>query len=598
MGKNKGTGFAVQRDNEGLSRRGFSKGLAAVIVGAVGIGSLGGCKTGDTNANGAQTVKTDDVDSIAWEDEADFIVVGSGTGLIGAIAAAEKGAKVLVLEKSDFIGGVTFMVSGNSQWIPGNSVQEKEGYPYQGDEKVMKYLADVEAFHNSTEERKRDYVRNARKVNQYQQDNWGFKHTLTFIADYYRHEFAQSKGHSIDFFDESSGEPFYEGAQIYPVFIEPLLVARGIQILTGTPATGLIQDATGRVIGIRSNDKAYRSVAGVLMATGGFDWNTDMVRRYIEVPLGATQAYPENTGDGILIGQMIGADTENMNATWGGCAILTDPALGADDSAAAFLANPSSVVQVSADNIFDYGTYRGLPFNITVNRKGRRFFNESCSYAASSNVYDGYDSGANAYANVPAFRITSEPYILANGFPSLEATYDGTAAGANPADIPDFMRRFDTLEELADACGINKSSLINEIERFNSFVDAGIDSDFHRGEGPFDLFDEFSYGMTPALWERVRELPNKALAPITAPYYVAIEAPGSVNTCGGLRVNTAFQVLNVQGEVIEGFYASGSTAGGPLGACYGGAGGSVGPGYYGAFKAADTALGLALVDYE
>ncbi|MEC4294609.1 FAD-binding protein, partial [Adlercreutzia shanghongiae] len=558
-----------------VSRRDFAKGMAFGALGLAGAG-LTGCAPKSQSSELALTAGGD----VDWDDEFDFIVIGSGTGLIGALAAAEEGGRVLVLEKANTIGGVTFTISGNSQWVPGNNVQGEAGFPYQGDEKTLQYLVDCDAGKGSSRERKLDYVLNARKVNEWCQDHWGFRHALTNISDYYHHEYAQKLGHSIDFLNQATGEVYAAGSDVYAAYIEPLLDGRDVEIMTGTPATALVRADGGRILGVRAGKKAFAASKGVLVACGGFDYDEDMVRRYLNVPLGATQAAPDNTGDGIKMGQAVGADLENMAATWGGCALITD--LGGE-------------INLSVDNIFDYGTYRGLPFCITVDRSGRRFFNESCSYAASSNVYDGYDSGANRLAHVPAFMIFSETYVEVIGWPSNGASYDVAATADAASEMPSYVRRFETLEELAEEMGINAVNLAAEVEKFNGFCSSGVDEDFQRGSGPFDEYDETSYGFTSDTWPLVSNLPNKALGPITAPYYVVVEAPGAVNTCGGLRVNKNFQVLDAFGEVIEGLYASGSSCGGPLGSCYGGAGGAVGPGYYGAFKAADVAMGYGLV---
>lgn len=61
-----------------------------------------------------------------WDDKYDVVVVGSGTGLLGAITAARRGKKVLVVEKGNFIGGSTAM-SGGGMWLPNSSVLQRAG---------------------------------------------------------------------------------------------------------------------------------------------------------------------------------------------------------------------------------------------------------------------------------------------------------------------------------------------------------------------------------------------------------------------------------------------------------------------------------------
>lgn len=58
-----------------------------------------------------------------WDHEFDLLVVGSGAGLTGAVAAAVAGLDVLVIEKSEYVGGSTGM-SGGVMWLPNNPLMQ------------------------------------------------------------------------------------------------------------------------------------------------------------------------------------------------------------------------------------------------------------------------------------------------------------------------------------------------------------------------------------------------------------------------------------------------------------------------------------------
>src|SRR3546814_7875421 len=86
------------------------------------------------------------------------------------------------------------------------------------------------------------------------------------------------------------------------------------------------------------------------------------------------------------------------------------------------------------------------------------------------------------------------------------------------------MLRADSIEELAEKCGIPVATLRATIKRFNGFATSGVDADFHRGESAYDR------------WQgdpTVR--PNPNLGAIEQPPFYAVRLyPGDVGTCGGL----------------------------------------------------------------
>ena len=65
--------------------------------------------------------------NFVWHGETDIVVIGAGTGLVGAITALKKGLKVVVLEKARSAGGTT-AISGGVAWVPNNHVMKREGF--------------------------------------------------------------------------------------------------------------------------------------------------------------------------------------------------------------------------------------------------------------------------------------------------------------------------------------------------------------------------------------------------------------------------------------------------------------------------------------
>jgi 3-oxosteroid 1-dehydrogenase len=130
-----------------------------------------------------------------------------------------------------------------------------------------------------------------------------------------------------------------------------------------------------------------------------------------------------------------------------------------------------------------------------------------------------------------------------------------------------YLKRGRTLEELAQACGIDGAGLEATVERFNVFARKGVDEDFHRGESAYQRD-----GGDP------RVKPNPGLAPLdVAPFYAVPIYPADVGTCGGVLTDEYGRVLTEERRPIPGLYACGNTTATVMGRGYPGGGVSLGP---------------------
>lgn len=340
----------------------------------------------------------------------------------------------------------------------------------------------------------------------------------------------------------------------------------GGKLITDARVDGIVRDEAGRVVGVTAQtpDGPLRVGAntGVLLAAGGFDYDADLRNAFLRGPIFGSKACSGNTGDGLRLGLSVGAGLGCMQGTIGGHVYLDeyDPHDDTFDHCMGY----------------DYSGYRANPYCLLVNRHGRRFMDESTPYSIFPDSVYSYDSKSYGWTNIPGYLIFDEKHIEQNGWP-----HD---IGMKNEEQPSWVKKFDTLEELAAEYGIQTENLIAEVERYNGFCETGVDEDWGRGDYPW------AEGRIPD----DGELPNKALGPVNAPYYVVMIAPGSCGTKGGVTINTNNEVLNSFGEVIEGLYAAGTNAMPILGWTYGGAGGSNGPGAYGAMKAVDTMFDLGI----
>ena len=148
-----------------------------------------------------------------------------------------------------------------------------------------------------------------------------------------------------------------------------------------------------------------------------------------------------------------------------------------------------------------------------------------------------------------------------------------------------YLKEANSIEELAGKIGIDGAKLKETVDRWNGFVAAGVDEDFHRGERAYDNFlgDPF-----------FADGPNRSMGKIEkGPFYAVDIVPGDVGTFGGVVTDVNARVLKEDGSVIEGLYACGITTASPMGGVYPGAGASVGPSMTFGWVAAKHAAGLS-----
>jgi 3-oxosteroid 1-dehydrogenase len=319
------------------------------------------------------------------------------------------------------------------------------------------------------------------------------------------------------------------------------LVASGVPVWLDTPLAGLVVDG-GRVAGVRAmrdgEPLQIRARRGVLIATGGFERDEQMRRRYQRGPIGTewTTGAAGNTGDGIRAGLDIGAATGLMDDAWWGPSI----------------ALPGGPYFCLAE--------RSLPGCVLVNGAGQRFVNESAPYVDA--VHAMYEADTPENPHIPAWLIFDQRYrdryVFAGLPPHRPLPRRWYAAGS--------VVRADDLAGLAQAAGVDADGLVKTVARFNEFAAAGRDEDFGRGDSAYDRY----YGDP--------RLANPNLAPLARPPFYAVKiVPGDLGTKGGLRTDERARVLREDGTVIEGLFAAGNASEAVMGRSYAGAGATIGP---------------------
>ncbi|MDP3673503.1 MAG: FAD-binding protein [Novosphingobium sp.] len=530
-------------------------------------------------------------DGVKWDLEADVVVLGSGgAAMTAAISAHDFGAKdVVILEKSGMVGGTTAM-SGGMLWIPNNHHQHEAGIE-DSDEEVVTYL-DSLAPGALDPETLWAFMQNGPEMLHYLADKTPVR--LSAFADFPDYQ-PYSPGAKPDGGRSLDNEAFpFERLGKWATRVNPSKMAyplrgslmeairgtldentlaerergdyRGLgQALAGSlfmavldrnipvefekRARKLVKDGA-RVTGVLAEDAngrdfRVRARRGVVIATGGFEWNETLVKAFLRGPLTGPVSVPENEGDGLLMAIEAGAQLGNMqNAFWMQSVLEMKPQHRA--------AKPNYLL--GSDE-------RARPGAILVNRAGKRFVNEATNYNALGKSLHAFDAGTHTYANLPYWLIIDQRY---------KDKYHAFNC-APGAPTPSYMMQSDTLEELAEKAGIDSVGLKATVARFNDMVRKGHDDDFNRGDNTYDNF--YMWG------DMDFDPPYRTLGVIDqGPFYAVKMEAGALGTAGGPKTNADAQVVDWDGNPIPGLYAAGNAMAAVLGEVYGGAGGTLGPG--------------------
>ena len=343
----------------------------------------------------------------------------------------------------------------------------------------------------------------------------------------------------------------------------------GGEILTSTPALRLIARPTetgvSEVLGVVASDGkkeiTIKANKGVLIGTGGYSHNWDMLKNYLTIPTRYSMAVPGDTGDGILMGQALGCNLKMMAYIWGEACLHDVP----DNE----LENGTHPVN------FKIYLYNSQPSSIFVNRKGKRFCSESVDYDSLYYAFLGQNvTGEMEQLNIPAYYICDQTVRELMGDTFFGVKLD--------EEIPSWAVKADTLEELADKLDVDKEGFLEQIAKWNEDAAAGVDTEFHRGELEYETHN------------RYRQDGGAPFTPIAnPPFYAATILPAAMGTKGGIEINEKGQAVHVTGEIIPRLYACGNTTGvGSPGKYYTGAGATVAPGMLFGYLAAIDALSL------
>ena len=489
-----------------VSRRSF-------VVGTALSGAAAGSAAIASQAQAQAAAPAD----IAWDKEADVVVIGyGGAGAAAAITAHDAGAEVLILEKMAHGGGNT-MVSGGGVLCPTNS---DDTYNYitglfefshsEMDESLVRVFADkaVECV---------DWLCALKPGTQMAvYGGAGFKQVDGSDSQ-------QKYGVVSDATDETTGTG-HTGSDLFAVYTYGV-DERGIEVMCSTPAKKLLTNADGAVIGCVAttedgSDINVKARKAVILTTGGYEYDPILLQNNVKgYPIYAL-GNPGNTGDGVRMAAAVGADLWHMN----GCSCPIG--FHCDDFEMGFM----------------FGTLQ--PSMIWVNKLGKRFVNEKgVETHAGLLAVDHFDGQTLDYNEIPSYRIYDETARQMGKAVKSPAWSDDNLEEVEKG----WVVQADTIEELAQKLGIDPEALSATVAQWNEDIAAGEDTLFGR---PVENVKNTAY--------LVQDNDNASSAPLqTPPYYAIAQYPTLLNTQGGPRRNVEAQVLDVFGEPIPRLYSSG-----------------------------------------
>jgi succinate dehydrogenase/fumarate reductase flavoprotein subunit len=539
----------------------------------------------------------------------DVIIVGAGAGgMTAAAVAAVAGARVLVIEKSDFVGGTTAW-SGGMVWIPANHQMRSAGMTDTPAE-AAQYLGSTVPEAENADLREVFLKRGAEAIDYLEANTELRLQPVKLYPDYYPELSGATPGgrvlEPVVFDGRTLGADFrrlrpplpeftlFGGMMVNRADIPHLrkagrslsstlrtlrlvsqyalqrlraprgttlhlgnalaarlyasLLSRKVEMLFGTTIARLVVE-DGRVTGVEFagslQGKTIVARKGVVLATGGFSHRRELRGLLFPPAAGFISATcPAATGDGLSLATAIGAGLGFK---------IADPAYWV----------PASLFrrEDGSQGVFPHTvTDRAKPGVIAVNASGKRFVNEAVSYHefVRAMLRDG-----NAATDRPFYLVCDSHFLWTYGLGRIRPF----TRRLRPYIESGELVFAPSLDSLASAMGLEASALDETIRSYNEGARGGLDPQFGRGGNIYQRH----LGDTG-------HKPNPCVAPIErAPFYALRIVPADLGTAIGLRIDADAQVLRSDGSPIPGLYACGNDMTSIMNGNYPGPGITLGP---------------------
>lgn len=545
------------------------------------------------------------------EEEYDVLVIGTGaSGMSAAVTAAHEGLKVLVVDKAPLFGGTTAR-SGGWLWIPGTKLAKEQGI--QEPAGAARAYLQHEATTHFDAARVDAFVENGPKAIDFFTEKTCVQFDMPPVFPDYHAEapgglpggrsmvtrpfnglelgkriaylappvpeltvFGMMLGSGKELWHflrafKSLESFWYVTKRFGGHLLDVVKHGRGMTLTNGNALAGRLAKAGmdlnipvwldspvkklmiegDAVIGatvIREGKPVdIRVRRGVVLACGGFPYDIERRKQlFPHAPTGREHFTPSpelNTGDGLRLGESVGG--------W------VDPTI---PNAAAWC--PTSVTRRKdgTQGVMPHFIDRAKPGAIAVTPRGRRFINEALSY---HDFIQELVKACKGLPEVTCWMVCDHKHLREYGM--------GAVA---PFPLPigrhlktGYLKRANTLAELAKVIGVPPSALQEEVETFNRDSSTGVDTKFGKGSTAYNRYQGDSLVK-----------PNPCMAAVkSGPFYAIKLVVGEIGTFAGLATDASCRVLTKDKQVVRGLYAIGNDAASIMGGNYPGAGITLGP---------------------
>lgn len=443
----------------------------------------------------------------AFAQETDLLIVGAGpSGLSATLEALQQGVQTTVIDMWSTFGGHGIL-SGGVLSIVETPMQKAQGIE---DSPELAYQDFIEWGEDNNPEWVRFYVNNSRNLIY----DWLIGMGLEFRS------VGRQPGNRVPRIHTTLGG----GRALVTTLYRESLKYPNVNFIWNHKVTGLVREKQ-RIAGVvtenlRTGELQTFRAAAVILATGGFQSNLDMVRRnwpkHLKSPDRLLFSAGFNaTGSGHELAQEVGGVLRDLDHQWNYSTGIPHPG------------HPGT----------ERGLSGGSSVSIWVNAEGRRFVNESASPKDSlpailNQPHSTYWTIFDAMAN---FRMSGTGWDNAKEVLLEKA--------------PDLIKSANSIEDLAKVTGLPTDSLKATVDRYNTMIDQGQDVDFGRFDKHRSPSEEID--IRPHTPQKIKQ----------APFYAVQEYPVTRKSMGGVAIDLFCRVVDQNNRPIPGLYAVGELTG-------------------------------------